>query len=216
MGAPDARPHLEPLIPVPEATLPRLRQYLDALPGGLDAYPGHVQKASVYRQFLAATPSLDGLAEHLPEPLAELVLAPAPASVWLPEVHVTALYFAAADFLRMTPAAYRQHWYRVNRALLESPLYRVLMALASPERILRGAETRWKALHRGVTFTLTLEGPGQVGAALRYPAHLLPEAQADGYATAFQAAIELSGGKDTRFHVAAWAPTELRIEGRWR
>lgn len=197
------------------ASLPRMESYLADLPDGVDSYPDHVQKASVYRQVLAQT-DLRDLAGHLPRPVAQLVFEPLPASVWVPEVHLKTLYTAICDYLFETEDTYLAHWREVSRSLLTSPLYRVLMIVASPGRVVKGASTRWGALHRGMTLKAE---PGEDGrsAAFRldYPPALLPPVSAKVYGLSFAAALEASGGKDVRVEMTRHGRTETRYEAAW-
>lgn len=191
-----------------------LQTYLDALPQGEDSYPDYLQKAAVYRQFLDLMP-MAPVADVLPAPLRHLVLDPEPVSAWIPEVHLNAVYLAARDVAFVDDQAYRDHWRRVNETLLSGRLYRMLMRVASPTVVIRGAGSRWSSFHRGVGLHLDRVNQGQLAARLTYPAHLIPEPLAESYAMALQVALEVAGARSARIVAQAYTPTEISLVGSW-
>lgn len=192
-----------------------LKAYLDALPQGVGSYPTYVQKASIYRQFLDLTP-MAGVTEVLPEAVRHLVTDPAPVSAWIPEVHLTALYLATLDVRYADETAYVEHWGEVNRALLQGRLYRLLMRVASPSIVIRGAVSRWRSFHRGVALHLDRVSRGNVVVRMTCPPGLIPAVLAPSYALAFQAALEVAGADEAVVRVEARTDTEIRFTGRWR
>jgi len=192
-----------------------LQDYLDALPLAEESYPDYLQKASVYRQFLALTPGA-GLAEALPPSVRRLVTDPEPVSAWIPEVHAVAIYLSAYDVGFADEVAYLEHWKKVNDALLGGPLYRILMRVVSPTIVLRGARSRWGNFHRGLGFHVDNLSPGNLEARLTYPVALLPEVLAVSYTSAFQAALELAGAREARLRVVSYTPTRTHFAGTWR
>lgn len=193
--------------------LRRFATYIEALPNGLASYPAYTQKAAVYRRVLAefgAVPDLTAL----PEELRTLVSEPLPVSAWMPEVEVNALYLALADVHGMSDTEFIDGFYAVNRAVLSSPLYRVLFFVLAPERLVRGAATRWGSFHQGIVLAIKA-GPRQATVRMEYPASLMPELLARAYVTAFQAAVELAGGRNVSFVVGEYTPTHTIFDGSW-
>lgn len=192
----------------------RLEAYLALLPDGVGSYPTYVQKASVFRTFLAHLGGRTLDATRLPAPVRELVEAPPPPSAWVSEVHVTALFIAVREQCFASDAAYEQHWLEVNRAILSSPLYRMLMMVASPSQVVMGAARKWNQLHKGVTMRATLDG-NRATVRLAFPENLLEPFVTRTYSTAFQAAIELSGGKNAVCALREYEPTLAVFDGHW-
>src|SRR3954468_10098960 len=132
-------------------SLRRMESYLEALSAGLDSHPDCHHKASITRQVLERFPT-DKL-PTLPAPLQELVDAPPPSSLWIPEVHATALFLAICDAQFTNDDAYVRYSLDFNRELLRSPLYRVLMFVAVPALLIPQVGKQWGALHRGSTLS---------------------------------------------------------------
>ncbi|MCA9596380.1 MAG: hypothetical protein KC776_23860 [Myxococcales bacterium] len=193
--------------------LSRLEAYLEALPNGLSSYPTYTQKAAVYRQLVGNLPRLPAL-DALPAELRALVNEPLPVSGWLTEARANALYLALADVRGVSDAQFVDEFYSVNRGVLSSPLYSVLFLVLSPQRLVRGAATRWGSFHRGIRLSIKAQ-PKQTTVRMEYPAELLPEILARAYVTAFQAAVELAGGKHVSFNVAEYTPAHTVFDGSW-
>lgn len=188
--------------------------YLASLPAGLDSYPECRQKASVVLEFIAASP-IAGVAERLPQPLADLITRPPLKSSWVPEVHAFAVYLAVADLHFPDESRYIAHWDKVNRALMQHPLYRALFLLASPKMVLHGADRRWQTLHQGITLTVDSPRAGEATITLRYPPALMPPLIAKGLATGFHVAIEGSSRNVGKVDLLSYGPTEARYAARW-
>ncbi len=191
-----------------------LNAYVEHLPHGLESYPGFLQKASVYRSLLESLDRRQLGPDTLPDAVRQLIVAPPPASTWIPEAHATAFYVAMADQCFDSDEAYIAHWLKVNRSLLSSPIYRFLMAVASPVQVIKGGARRWGALHKGVTLRIAVDGKSAT-LRLAFPENLLDRFVCTAYATAFQAALELSGGKGSSCALRAYEPTLATFEGRW-
>jgi hypothetical protein len=193
--------------------LPRLEAYLESLPKGLDSYADHVLKASFYRQFLDDHPLLKSAG--FPGELGRLVAQPLPVSSWMSEAHTTAFYMASIDLLGLDDDTFLQAIYRLNVRVLRGPMYRVMMMVISPSLIVRGAESRWNAFHRGIRLSAEMRGEKGGTVRLVYPTNLYSPLMARAYTMAFRAAIEAAGGKSVEFAVTAYSPTVAEFEGRW-
>jgi hypothetical protein len=187
--------------------------YLASLPHGVGSYPGYVQKASVYREFIEHMP-LTGL-DGLPAPVAELLTSRVPVGAWVPEVHAHALYLAIADVHLPDEEDFLYRKLQANRRMLRGPLYRLMMVLVSPDRLIRAGSERFSRFHRGITFKATQTGPGAMTARLDFPAHLVPDLIARSYAVAFRAAFEAAGGKRTDVTIVGSTATHVDFVGTW-
>ena len=193
--------------------LARMEAYLAALPGGVDAHPECLHKGSVTRQVLRAFPT-DKL-PPLPAPVQTLVREPPIASAWVSEVHATALYLAICDAHFPNDESYVTFSADFNRKLLRSPLYRVLMLVATPLRLMHHAGTRWSALHRGSTLRVEPVGEYTARGTVRYPTELFPLLLLRCFATAFQAAVEGSGGRNVRVEMLARDARQAEYDVHW-
>jgi hypothetical protein len=194
-------------------TLERMEAYVAALPGGLAAHPACRQKGSVVSGFLRDTPTTR--LPRLPDPVQALVDDPPLASAWVGEVHATALYMAICDAQFSDDESFVAYCGRFNRRLLRSPLYRVLMFVATPERLARHAGVRWGALHRGSTLDVALVGEGKARSTVRYPRELFPPLMLRCFATGFHAVVEGSGGKNVRLEMERRTPDQAEYVVSW-
>jgi hypothetical protein len=197
------------MVPAP------LAKYLDTLPNGVASYPECCVKASVLRHNIGARPL--GPEVELPPLVRQLVDNPPPVTEWIPEVHfnlamlaIRELHFNAPNFNEYRVWAYAQ-----NRKLLGAPLYRVLFALLSPERLLRGIEKRWAAFRRGTEFHVANEAVGRAELRIHNPAFLYPELALQGMAMALQAAIDSAGARSSQVELVSQTSTECLFKARW-
>lgn len=191
-----------------------LDQYVASLPHGLASYPGCQQKGQILRQFISTFGS-QRLFSLLPEEIVDLARDPPPATEWISEVKATAIYLALRDVLGSDDAFF-QHCYSMNRRLLSSPLYRVLFAVASPERILRGAAERWGKLHRGTELRARKVEALEAIVRLTAPAYLIPDLMCRAYGSAYQVAVELAGGQDVVVDCVEVTDTGFTYKVNWR
>jgi hypothetical protein len=82
-------------------------------------------------------------------------------------------------------------WYSAMRELVRSPLYRVVLSLVTPGKMLSTAAKRWALFHRG---TLFAAAPTESGLELRlqFPVGLFDETLIAGYTQVFQALVHSS------------------------
>jgi hypothetical protein len=196
------------------AGLARLERYLAGLPGGLDAHPEAQAKGSLVRSALEGQPVAELIA-GLPGPLQRLATDPPIGSEWVPEAHFGALLLALADRRGLTDDEVCA-WARArNRALFESPAYRILMTVMSPAALVRFAGRRWENWHRGTR--LDVEGAADEGVRLElvYPAGLFDALLLRVYGEAFAAALELSNAAFPDVAVEVIAPGSARYLVRW-
>ena len=191
-----------------------MHEYLDSLPRGIDSYPDYKQKAVLYRQFLKMTP-LEEHAELFPERISQMVLEPDPVSAWVPSVHVTALCMASRDLVFETDKAFVKHWYHVNKAVLQGPIYKVLMIAAGPELVLRGAERRWSSLHNKLRLRVSELGKKEALVTVGFPIGLMPRLIAEGTSEGFRAILEGARAKDIEIELQEHSSTQASIRMKW-
>lgn len=192
---------------------PSFERYVTGLPGGLEAFPALVTKGSVVRSLLDGQP--DDVLRGLPAPVRALAVDPPIDSDWIPETHFAALLHALAEARHLEGRAFRA-WIRLaNRSLFASPLYRILMAVVSPEALLRHVDRRWNNFHRGST--AALDGFADDGArvTLRFPAGVFDGLVLEAFAEAFAAALEAAQAKAPVVVVEAAGPGFARYLARW-
>ncbi len=198
---------------------PSMERYLARLPHGLDSYPHLTAKAAIFRQIIAESPDpLDAVA-GLPPALEERVRNPPAATDWVREVEFWALLLCVYDRSFADAggmAAYGTWTYGRNRALLSGPLYRMLFALLSPERLLLGATQRYAAFHRGTVMSQLRSAGKRASFRLTTPAHVLPEIAQVGLAAGFRAALDLSGASAVDVTGRADSPDVVEFLATWR
>ncbi len=196
---------------------PCTQDYLARLPEGLDSYPHCVAKAALLRDILGSRP-LDPEGDDVPDALRSLVASPPPVSSWIPEVHFVAVSLAiyGRHFGGDDVQGFEDWVCARNSTLFRKPLYRVLIALMSPERLLVGASKRWTAFHRGTTLTLLQHTPEHALVRLEFPAHLFDRVLMHGFAASMRAAAEVAGGHDVASGLDTATPTFAEYWVRWR
>lgn len=196
------------------ASLPHLTAYIGALPDGLASFPDHQQKASTVRPLLDAA-QLGQVPPGTPDALADLLESPPPPSVWIPEVHANALWLVVFDTnFNGDAQAFFDFSMRVNRGILSQGFYKTIMRLVGPAMSARAVSAAWGAFHRGIAQQYTRTEAG-AEVSLHYPPQLIPEPLGPSYATAYAAALELSGTRIRRAEMTAYSPTRLDFVLEW-
>lgn len=193
---------------------PRVHQYLSGLPRGLDSYPTCLQKASVFRQFIKLAPST--WKSNLPAPLGALIRSPPPLTAWIPEVHATSVYLGIVDVRGWEDREFVNRSLAMNRELLQSPLYRILMSMVSPSRLIRGGPSRWMTMHQGIELTGLVEGKTSALFKLTFPPRIMPTLLVQSYATAFQAALEIASARQVTVSIEASTDESTVYRCDWR
>jgi hypothetical protein len=194
-----------------------VEEYLATLPEGIDSYPETKVKGSLIR---VVPGDLDrgAVARFLPPKAGALLLDPPPPNAWAPEVWfvamVTAVYQAGFADAGGVPAW--EAWvYAHNRTLLGGPLYRILFAVLSPERLMIGVQKRWSAFRRGSSVRIVEHGKNHSVLKLDTPPYLLNDLGRRALACAFRAAIELGGAKLAHVTLQAESPSSTMYDMRW-
>lgn len=200
--------------------LPSVERYLSELPDGFRSHPGALAKATVVLPWREGAVG-DALhrCRELPAALRALVVEPPPVSGWIPEVELAALILAAFDahFAEAGGADALQGYIRAtNRAVFKGPLYAILFAVASPERLLVGAAQRWSAFHRGSRLDVVRREQGHAVLDLAHPPGIFSEHSLRGHGTSFALAAELAGGREVRASHESLSPGVTRYTLSWR
>lgn len=183
------------------AAFPTLDAYLRQLPDGFDSFPTCAIKASVIRDALASKPLADDA--ELPTPIRAFLQNPPPVSSLVPEVLSNAMLLALYD-VHFSAQGRQAMWdwlHATTYKLLRTPLYRILFAVLSPERLLTGVAQRWSAFRRGSELTLTDKREGFARLRLAYPPGLHTDLTIFLLSAAFHAAIDCSGARSVRIEV---------------
>lgn len=193
---------------------PTLARYLELHGGRLDRYPNAQCKGVLLRDSLDSGKPLPNLEGAIPRALAAVINDPPPVNVWIPEMLSVAFYSLVED-LWFTTREEAQEWlFRKNLERMRSPLYRLLMAVVSPQMLLRGSATRYGAFHRGSEFTIGAV-PGGADARMTYPENLyLPGARL-GVEAPLRAVLVAANAPNATVTVVHHGPTEMLIEARW-
>lgn len=198
---------------VDPVSYPRTTSYLRRLPAGLLSHPQCESKASIYREALRSLPrplevdSLDPL-------LADYVRDPLPMSSWVPEVVNTALYLTMADQVFKEDDAFLAWVSDFSQRVFEAPMYRLLMAVASPERLANGGQRRWANFHTGVDYEITVGAEG-TRSRFEFPLYLYDSLALRATLKAIEAAYRASGAKNARGELLAITPTSAEFRILW-
>jgi hypothetical protein len=205
--------NVQGLISRPAA--PSVETYLASLPRGLASYPECMFKGESLDAWLGQTPTHD-VARLVPPQVAALLDRDRPIPTWLPEVHANALYLAIRDAHFADDAAYLAHARESNRAVLDTPVNRLVFWAASPRAILRSAGLRWGTLHRGTAIEVRSARDSSVEIGLSFPRGLYPELVLRANASGIAVALENTGAREVEVHLRAVEPTRALFAARWR
>ncbi len=173
------------------AVLPRVTAYLDQLPGRVDAFPDAEVKYSVVATWLDGHDASE-LVDCLPIAVHPLLQREFPVTQWISEVHATTIYLGLRERFFSSDDAFVADALERNHALLNKPMYRILMRLLSRSRAAKGASLAYSQMHRG-TELIVVAGDNHWEVNLEHPPHLVPPLLGRCYATAMRAALEVKG-----------------------
>lgn len=172
---------------------PLLAEYIDGLPGGLDAYPECEAKASLITSALDghdAAPMLEGL----PRVVRDAVENPPPAGVWAPAVLCDAVFFAICDRHYPTEAAVKQWTYQRTNAMAKNALYKALLRVPGPTILLKAGAKAHGLFQRGTRFDIAMS-KGRAEIDLSFPPRLHVGLNLIANVALWQALVEITGGK---------------------
>ncbi len=191
-----------------------MQDYLDRLPDGIASYPEVRVKAAFLHSRLARLPS-HVAQKMLPAEVRTLIASPVPSSFFIPVVPVFALNHAILDSFDDV-RAYLDFSAEHNRVSLNSALYRVLFAMASPKMVLKRAASTWARIHDGINLETELGEGNTVTNVVTFPPHLaFPEILMT-WQEAFAYTLGLSGGKEATVEIVEQSSTSVVYSGRWQ
>jgi len=199
-----------------ERTFPRLAAYLADLPDGLDSFPECRSKASLHRAFLDEKPLPPLAPGALPEPVRELIEAPAAVSSWIPTVVHHSVLLVIRELCFTDDESYCRHAFESQRRIFRGPMYRLLLVAMPVDTVLRGIAYRWKAFHQGTQLEVLERGEGEARLELRFPPGLYNELGLKGLASGFRAALDAMKATDAKVEVTEIAAGEAHFRGTWR
>lgn len=190
--------------------LPTTREYLATLPEGLDSYPEAQARGSMARAVLDYQP--EGLdPTRLPDELRWMLEHPPTANQWIPEARVLALMHAVRDLAFDTDEDFFE-WVRSSlHDLFATPVYRLLMAMASPQMLARQADRAWARVRRGTVRQLEERGDNHNLGTLRYPPHLFDRFSMGIVCAGVEVTYRMSRARAPEVRMLEWTPTYARI-----
>ena len=187
---------------------PTLDAYLRQVPDGFDSFPQCSIKASVVRDALSSKPLVDD--PELPAPIRAFLQNPPPVSSLVSEVLSNAMLMVLYD-VHFSAVGRQAMWDWLHAStyeLLRTPLYHILFAVLSPERLLTGVTQRWSAFRRGSELTITEKKEGFARLRLQFPAMLHTDLTIFLLTAGFHAAIDCAGARAVRVEVDARSTSE--------
>jgi len=186
---------------------PLTEAWLAQLPEGWGSFPEAQAKASMLRQYLDVKPlqNVDALPPHLHA----LVTAPPPMNAWVPYVHHMGVTMAYREECA-DDAAFYTLVHDMTAALYRSPAYKLLMVVATKERLLRAVEKRWATFHRGTTMQLLSSSADGAVLLLTTPPFLYAEAVVPGLRAALSS-VFAAAKTATEMETRRTSPTTLEL-----
>jgi len=194
---------------------PHVVEYLEALPKGAASYPQCLDKGSGTQRLLKIrnprpTPG------SLPDEIARFIATAPVASAWIPTVVAESITLAIRDEFFSSDDDF-WYWLKTTvRSLFRSPIYRVMLALASPGRLLASIQNRWEQFHRGSTLQIVdRPTPKSVVMRMRFPPRLYLALTLRNYAVSFAAAAEVARGRNVKVELGDFDETSALFAGSW-
>jgi hypothetical protein len=194
---------------------PSVESYLASLPRGLASYPECMYRGESLDAWLRQSPTRD-VAPLVPSEVAALLDGDRPIPTWVPEVHVNALYLAIRQAHFVDDAAFLAHASESNRAVLDTPVNRLVFWAATPRGILRSGGLRWASLHRGSAVEVRSARDSSAEIGLSFPRGLYPELVLRATGLGIAVALENTGARDVEVNLRTAGPTRALFAARWR
>lgn len=103
--------------------------------------------------------------------------------------HAPTIYLGLRERFFSSDDAFVDDALKRNHALLNKPMYRILIRLLTRSRAAKGASVAYSQRHRGTELTVTSR-TGHWEVNIKHPPHLVPPILGRCYATAMRAALE--------------------------
>jgi len=202
----------DPIV-VDPARFPTLAAYLAQLPQGLESHPQCQAKGSQIRTAIEGH-DLGEDAAALPEPIRELFEMPPPATAWVPMVYSDAVFHSVCDRYYPTEEQMLAWCHRRTMAIVRSPMYRRLVAVAGPKMFFRLADRVFFLFERGSEMSIDV-GDGLARIEVTHPPHLHSRLNHLGNVAVMEALLEITGGREPRCELVESRATGLVLECRW-
>lgn len=197
------------------AQFPQLEAYIKRLPHGLDSYPEALAKASLLRSVADVRPIPRQAREALPPALATLLEAPPPVTHWVSQVHTHALLLVLRDCVCSDQEDFVRFCYLRQRELFQSPMYRVMFALATPGMLFRAFALRWGSLHRGTSLSIRDRTDTSVRLELEHAPHLWDPEVSLATAAGLRVVLDLSGAVGATVEAGHASNRRTTFHGQW-
>lgn len=194
---------------------PQVARYLASLPDGLASHPQCKAKNAGLKILLDGSGPFPSERGSLPDAVLDLIAHPPPASTWSPEVLFVALALSFRDSRFASDAEWLDWMYEVNARMFRSPIYRLMMAVATPAMLAKGAAPRWHQFHQGSELALLSFRAKLTEFTLRFPMRLFPALYVQGFGKAFEAAVAAAGGLRPEAKLLAIDDTGARLRLSW-
>lgn len=191
-----------------------LNTFLHAAPAGIRSWPNLRSKAGLITNLVQHTPPRFAL-DSLPAEIAELLRHPPPPSLWIPGIYIQASMLAYADALHSTEESYADWVFDLSNALFHHPMYRFLMLVLSPERLLRGTAARWATFHDGTSLRVDIGQKRARCSLIVPPAFVSQRIQLYSNITPMVASVAATGAKNARAESIEAEPHALRFTLAW-
>lgn len=192
---------------------PRVARYLAELPDGTDSYSECVSKASIQQSLLRRFP-VQCPPGSLPDPVEQWLRDPPLPSAWKPTVLGNAVELAVADAHCANDAEFEEMARWMNRVLLSSPMYKVLVFVMSPGFLLKQTSSTWGRFHRGTTLDAEI-GRKSAWLTMTFPRFLHPLLILKEKAIAFEVAMAAAGGGNAKARITERTPKRAVFHVTW-
>lgn len=191
--------------------LPETAAYVERLPEGLRSYPGCIIRGTQTR------PTIEELRDRvdpraLPPELRWPLQHPPTPNQWVPEVPFAALILALREIAFDSDEAFLDWAGGALRRILGSTLYRLILVMATPDRLAQRAPSAWDTLRRGTRRSISERGANHNFGHLSFPAHLFSPLHAEVVGRGLQVTYELSRARAPRARVLHYTPTGFDLE----
>lgn len=201
--------------PILTGAMTRIERYVASLPAGFASHPQCQHKFATIRDYVVGTPLLERL-DVLPPHLAEMLRNPPPVTAWISEVDANCIFLGVREAGFRTDDEYYAFSAERSRQLMSRAMYRLMFALITPRRVVKGAAWKWTQFHRGTTMTGTLDDDSRGGTLeVRFPAGLMSPIAAGGYAGALRAAFGMSTSAPVSLEIADTTPSSFSYRAQW-
>mgnify|MGYP006883380122 FL=1 len=191
--------------------------YIDALPGGLDAYPEMLAKAGIVATVVDDVARFgktrEDLIDELPGALRDYVADLPPSSSWVSEVRLQALSLFINDRYMPDEHVQWQSAYDVNTKLLAGAAYKFMLGMISPSRVLKMGAMAYNHFHKGSSLQVIDTKTEPFLIRMSYPRHAIAEPVARMQAAVLTSSLHIAGNEHARVVIDSYDAhgTEFKV-----